>query len=166
MKKLLSIAVLLILVVSATACGETIEVDNNLPVTEQIFESISFDRPIDWAVSTEEGESNSILIKSNSTYHNHSVIVVSLIKDINMSASEYAKSVSEGLENTSEPKDMEFGELVFPMVEITQNTKTFNFFYGVGSDVYSFTYANMENRIEKELKDILASLKSNQITQP
>ncbi|MEZ4813257.1 MAG: hypothetical protein R2883_07280 [Caldisericia bacterium] len=163
MKKVFQAGLILFLLFSIVSCGQTANVDTELQVTEQIFEGISFNRPVDWTVTTEEAESNSILIKSNSTYHNHSVLVVSLISGIDMTAMDYAKSVFEGLENASNPKEMKFGDLSFPMVTITQNTTTYNFFFSSGPDIYFFTYANMENRIEKELEDILASLKINQV---
>ncbi len=163
MRRFFNVGVILFVLFSMVSCGQTASVDTELQVTEQIFEGISFDRPVDWTVTSEEGESNSILIKSNSTYHNHSVLVVSLISGIDMTAMDYANSVFEGLENASSPEEVKFGDLSFPMVEITQNTTTYNFFFSVAPDIYFFTYANMENRIEKELEDILASLKINQV---
>ncbi|MCK5743649.1 MAG: hypothetical protein KAH30_02845 [Caldisericia bacterium] len=161
MRKISILCVILIVIISVASCGDKVLIEDEIATKEQIFGNISFQKPIEWIVSEGDSE-NSILLESGSTDPNPSVIVVSKIKDINMSAMDYAISVHESLDNTTEPVLKTFGENSFPLVTIMQNTSTYNYFFKDGVDVYSFTYANLENKIGKELEALLSSVQIGQ----
>jgi len=161
-KTLLIVIIFIPLLIS---CGQNSSSTKEIVTTEQMYAGILFDRPADWVVSMNKDE-NSLMLESSLVDSDTSVIDIRQIKDLNLSAMEFAKKVQEEMKNASEPEEVTFGEKTYAKITITQNTTTHTYICSHGNDAYIFTYGNFENELSEGARIILSSVRFVDKSQP
>lgn len=157
MKKLLIAVVIMFLIPCIASCGTERPAIDEIETTEQIFEGIVFNRPSDWIVGGGEGES--LVLESSRTSGDTFVIDIQIIKDIQLSAMEFAQKVKDELDNASEPVEITFGENTYARTSITQNIVTHTYIITFQGDAYVFTYGNYNNKLSEGAKIVLSSVR-------